>query len=66
MAFLKDKTKFKTAEVVKALDTAVASSSGLAEFIGCIVCLAVGAFLGTEIALPRQNENVTTGVTEDN
>lgn len=65
MAFLKDKTKFRTAEVIKALDSAVATSGGLAEFIGCIVCLAIGAFLGTEISLPKNGE-ITSEVKEDN
>lgn len=59
-----NKSKIKTAEVFKALDTAVSTSSGLAEFIGCIVCIAIGSLLGTSIPVPTSG-GTTSADTDD-
>lgn len=48
--------RLKSAVIVKALDEAIASSDGLAEFLGCLVCLAIGAVLGTEVKLPASSD----------
>lgn len=64
MGFLKDKSKGKTTMVIKALDSAIASSSGLAEFVGMVVVLAIGAFLGTDISLPKNDHKEPVDETE--
>ena len=49
--------RLKNGVIVKALDEAIASSDGLAEFLGCLVCLAIGAVLGTEVSLPKSGDH---------
>ena len=57
MGIFKNGNRIKSATIIKALDESIASSNGLAEFIGCVVVLAVGALLGTEIKLPEKDSS---------